>query len=69
MTPTEFREILKRLGLSYARAAEVLHVHVRTISLWATHNGIHQASPMARVILRAMGEGHLTADEVKRMAE
>ena len=54
MTAAEFREARERLGLSAAKLAAKLGVHVRTVQRWA--DGSHEVPGPAAAALRTYME-------------
>lgn len=60
MTPEEFKETRRKLGLTLSQLAEILDVDARTIRKWEATHGANQRAPnpvAAKVMGWMMAEG------------
>lgn len=64
MTPNQFRTALDRLGLSQAKAAEMVNANPRTARSWAL--GQSRIPESVAILLRLLVAGKITISDVER---
>ncbi|MBP0614299.1 helix-turn-helix domain-containing protein [Jiella mangrovi] len=57
MTPTEFRQARRQLGLSASQLGEILNTDPRTIRRWEQDDETRPPNPVAVRVMRWMLEG------------
>lgn len=65
MTPTEFRAIISRLGLSQVRAAQLLGYDGRSGQKWAL--GERKIPPSVALIFWMLDAGIITLSDIKKV--
>jgi DNA-binding transcriptional regulator YiaG len=58
MTPTEFKEARRKLGLSAADLGDILNTDPRTIRRWEDESGTRPPNPIACRVLEWMLAGY-----------